>query len=330
MTVFTIAPVTSNDIWIAGRYINTASQAQAFYEHFDGSHWAIVAAPVVGNFSSIYNMTVVSANDIWAVGGYQIGSNPGTLDTALIEHWDGSRWSRVDHDNTSGDLLSTTVLSAANVWAVGVSYYYDKNYSASQPVVATRIEHFDGSRWKVVSSPSPDKHSGLNSISPISATDIWTVGVSASNPIADHYDGSNWVAQSPTASDNNTTFSSVSAVSANDVWAVGNTASGVLLDHWNGTNWTSVTNPSLASSNYSLISVLALQPQNVWALGTYSTDTATNLPRILHLDGSGWNVIALPDALTQMFVWQRLGHSNTLVALGTYNGQMRLITITQN
>jgi hypothetical protein len=329
MTIFTIAPVTSSDVWIAGSYITTANQAQAFYEHFNGSQWTVVAAPTVGKSSTIYSMSVVSTNNIWAVGGYQTNANSNRLDTSLIEHWDGSHWSFVTHNGTTSDLFAVTALSSGNVWAVGAYYYYDNNYSTTRPVVATLTEHFDGSQWNIVSSSNPDKHSGLDAISPVSASDIWAVGIAASDAIADHYNGSNWSAKSPAAG-SATIFSSVACVNAHDVWAVGNTAHDVLFDHWNGSSWVPAAHPSLSGSNNSFFSVLALQAQNVWALGVYSTNAATNLPRVLHLDSNGWSIVPLPDTLTRLYAWQRLSNSNTLIGVGIYNNQMRLITISFN
>ena len=48
---------------------------------------------------------------------------------------------------TARQLVSTAVLSPCNVWAVG---------SVNEPhqVQKTLIEHWDGSKWKVIPSPS--------------------------------------------------------------------------------------------------------------------------------------------------------------------------------
>jgi hypothetical protein len=59
-------------------------------------------------------VTVVSANDVWAVGA--AGGN------ALVEHWDGTSWSTISSPNpgtASNALFGVTSLSDGTVVAVG-------------------------------------------------------------------------------------------------------------------------------------------------------------------------------------------------------------------
>src|SRR5207247_2313765 len=67
-------------------------------------------------------------------------------------HWDGSAWSIVATPNAPMDwsrLYGVAATSSNDVWAVG----------ASQDVASvpgrTLIEHWDGSAWSIVPSPSP-------------------------------------------------------------------------------------------------------------------------------------------------------------------------------
>ena len=53
--------------------------------------------------------------------------------------------------------------------------------------------HWKGSRWSVVSSPSPDKSSNdLFSVTARSANDVWAVGNTSNNNLIEHWDGSRW------------------------------------------------------------------------------------------------------------------------------------------
>lgn len=120
-----ITALSDNDVWIAGTQI----------AHWNGQRWSIVPSP-----GQLYSIAAVSANDVWAVGGFSNSTQGQIVDESLTLHWNGSRWSVVSSPspNTLGnDLTSVTVRSANDVWAVGTPYNM-------------LIEHWDGSRWSVI------------------------------------------------------------------------------------------------------------------------------------------------------------------------------------
>jgi len=59
----------------------------------------------------------VSANDVWAVGGYLRGATNKTL----ILHWNGTSWVQVPSPSlgTNDGLFGVDTTSPGNVWAVG-------------------------------------------------------------------------------------------------------------------------------------------------------------------------------------------------------------------
>ena len=71
-------------------------------------------------------------------------------------------------------LTGVTALAPNNAWAVG---FYAKEVNTDRPT-KTLIEHWDGSSWKVVSSPNIGPHSvyqsnHLGGITTVSANDVW-------------------------------------------------------------------------------------------------------------------------------------------------------------
>ena len=96
--------------------------------------WSQVTNPnVKGSLSdSLSGIVAITANNIWAVGGYDNASNNSQT---LIEHWNGSGWSIVSSHNISSvanSLAAVSDLAAAarvpatkSVWAVG--YTQDTN-----------------------------------------------------------------------------------------------------------------------------------------------------------------------------------------------------------
>ena len=79
-----------------------------------------------------------------------------------------------------------------NIWAVGMT---NPTRCGHGPQCQTLIEHWNGTRWKVI--PGPDPPSGylniLDAASAVSRADIWAVGSTdyASTLVA-HWNGTSW------------------------------------------------------------------------------------------------------------------------------------------
>ena len=79
-----VSAASANVIWTVGAYNNTNNVSLTLIEHWNGSKWSIVPSPNfdLGN-NYLTGLTVVSTNDVWAVGGY---ANSGNINRTLIEH----------------------------------------------------------------------------------------------------------------------------------------------------------------------------------------------------------------------------------------------------
>ena len=139
--------VSRNNVWAVGN-----NGAVTLVEHWDGTSWTVVASPSPGAFSGLSGVSAVSRTDVWAVGG----SGGGTTFGSLIEHWDGTSWTVVPAPSpgTLSSLLGVFALDHHDAWAVG-----DANTDPASPFSAqTLTEHWDGTSWTVV--PSPTQHTG--------------------------------------------------------------------------------------------------------------------------------------------------------------------------
>jgi hypothetical protein len=185
-----------------------------------------------------------------------------------------------------------------DVWAV--------SQSADMPL----IEHWDGTRWNVVSLSSSIQVGALHAVTALSPNDIWAIGVAGTVPLIEHWDGLQWhPVSTPKISLDihtqglSTTLSgatgySISASSAHDIWAV-DTWAGQSMLHWNGQHWSVSANPPLQSTIGGIQAVLALTPNDAWAVGGYpSTGSVAALPIIEHWDGQHWNIVSLTQAGT--------------------------------
>ena len=135
--------------------------------------WRTIPAPNPSGNDQVNAIAATSATDAWIVGSYYTSSND--VQT-LIEHWNGSSWSQVASPNPGGSakpsqLSRVVATSSTNAWAVG-GY---SNGTADQ----TLIEHWNGTSWSQVASPSPGGRGNenfLDDVSAISSTDAWAVG----------------------------------------------------------------------------------------------------------------------------------------------------------
>jgi hypothetical protein len=106
----------ANDIWAVG-FSFSGSQIW----HFDGSTWTHPPAGTVPAFvGQLYAVWGFCPNDIWAVGAEQ---PPGTQfveqAVAIVLHFDGQSWSRVDLGGSFPGLLTVSGSSPDDLWAAG-------------------------------------------------------------------------------------------------------------------------------------------------------------------------------------------------------------------
>lgn len=204
-------------------------------------------------------------------------------------------WSTFTTPVRGTDLAGLWAGSASDVWAVGLQPGGACQYR-------TMTEHWNGSAWTVIPSPSNlAVNSTLAAASGSASDDVWAIGgtgcpgVQSGRTLALHWNGTGWsVAKTP----NPGFFPFLSAVSTRapgDAWAVGDTTlSGVddpLIEHWNGTGW-QVSKPP-ASVHGPLYGVAAVSATSAWAVGSLSSGS-TFLPMALHWNGTRWSPVPVP------------------------------------
>ncbi len=262
--------------------------------------WQEAISPNIGGGAAINNQLVgvdaVSANDVWAVGWAQNQNGPSYAKQTLIEHFDGNLWSIVQSPNRSADiesvLHSVSALAPNDVWAVGSSN------SGSLPS-RTLIQHWDGARWNIVPSPSPDSQiNELRGVAALSANNVWAVGYRGgtrnATPIETlmlHWNGTSWSQMpSPNVAGGANQLFGITALASNDIWAVGGAGSSPLTLHWDGSTWRVVPirlGGGLSTERLNAIS--GTSSNDVWAVGE-GTGIFTNqrFATIRHWDGANW------------------------------------------
>jgi hypothetical protein len=228
LTINGIVDLSPSDAWAVG--------LGGDVEHWDGTAWSSVTVPspnpsdTAGN--NLTSVTAVSASDIWAVGEF---TNTSYTNSAYAEYYNGSAWTVfiLPQPSVSGPsspvLHGVTAVSANDVWAVG------ENEEVPGLGITTLIEHWNGSVWSIVSSPTPGAYPILSAVSARSSTDVYAVG-------------------------------------SNEPSVNGGVQQGLIL-RWNGSTWSADTDPT--AGTFSPLYGAATFPgaANEWAVGINSADT---------------------------------------------------------
>ncbi len=243
-----------------------------------------------------------------------------------------SIWSIVKSANGGTPPVSNSVLqglsalSDTDVWAVG---HVDSN---------TLIEHWNGSAWKIVPSPSEGSRSALVSISADSSGDAWAVGQffinnNNSATLIEHWNGSAWtIVSSPNGNNQNNQLSGVVSLSATNAWAVGfsnqlNSPQSVpLIEHWDGHSW-SVVNIPITSSIVALHAITAVSANDIWAVGEQVDNQNNAINLEMHWNGQLWSIApaAIFPNLGQTLTSVTAVSSTDVWAVGSFgptNGEM--------
>jgi hypothetical protein len=268
--------------------------------------------------NEIFGIDGDSANDIWAVGGFDM-SNGGTY----AQHWNGSTWLPVYIPVVPPVtvLKDIKVLSANDIWAVGWDDESTRSWQDHSTMISvpgkrnsapspgspsfyyhTVTVHWDGQAWTRVPSPNPGTEidgNELYGIDGVSSNDLWAVGAyrdtSGFETLILHWDGASW-SQFTTPSGS---LRGVEAIATNNVWAVGDSGpyrtSTTLILHWNGSQWSTVPSPSPGTDLNALYSVSSISANDIWAVGGYH-DTNGHHALTLHWDGSQWTTVAAPGS----------------------------------
>jgi hypothetical protein len=242
-----VADISSTDAYAIGGGLGSADTG--LVAQWNGSTWSPVTVPLPSGAGPTSTLNAISANgpdDVWILGTYELSSTDLRSETYSL-HWNGSTWSVVLMPlNPSSNIESFYQLNAiqvnspTDVWAVGSSDV--TSVTTGLTTGSELIEHWNGTAWSIVPSPSPGSGSGLYGVTTSNAAnDVWAVG-----------------AYTPS----------------------GTTETQTLTLNWNGTEWTQVASPDNGNPNVLLSTSTIPGASIVWAVGTSGSCCTAN-PLIL-------------------------------------------------
>jgi hypothetical protein len=217
-----VADLSATNAWAVG--------IRGTVVHWDGTAWSNVAVPSPNPSypagANLTAITAISAGDIWAVGSFY---NTSFTISAFALHYNGSSWAVtiLPQPAVSGPsrpiLHGVTAIASNNVWAVG------ENEEVPGLGITTLIEHWNGSAWSIVPSPTPGAYPALNAVAARSASDVYAVGFNmpsvnggVQQGLILRWNGSTWSADTdPTAGTFSPLYGAATLPGATSEWAAG-------------------------------------------------------------------------------------------------------------
>jgi hypothetical protein len=225
--LYGVAAISDSDAWAVGAQQDSSGVWHTLTEHWDGSSWSVVPAVDVGSSGNhFYAVKANASNDVYAVGQ---SAGAGFPNTALIEHWDGKRWSVVASpaDPSATALPLGVTATSSSLTVVGQQETDTAPYTTYVAV---------GTLGPLVIQNTPNVTLAENDLFGVTTAvdgSTWAVGwaldiaAGVHAPLILHGVQGSWsLVASPSFTNLDSGLASVAAVPGGGLWAVGVTTSG--------------------------------------------------------------------------------------------------------
>jgi hypothetical protein len=247
--VTAVGAASSADAWVFGE--QTGSFAAAAL-HWNGRAWTGTSFP---RLTAITQTAVLSARNVWAFGEKYNARFTARKIYAL--HYNGKVWRPV---GMPGEPTSLTVLSATDMWAVGISA---ATFGNPEGIPADIAMHWNGHRWQTYQLPT------LGLQAPVFLDARSSVATGPTNLWAEY--GPDELVRPPARPDAAAAPPSVG------------------LLHWNGASWTEIAMPFTA---FPTGPMAADGHGGLWLYQPVGNPTA--VPYLYHYSHGTWTSQALP------------------------------------
>jgi hypothetical protein len=230
---------------------DTAGRPFALIQRWDGRRWTAQASPTPAGAtsSSLEAVQCPNPSNCIAVGQYSTASGTRTLALRWAKH----RWTRLATPNPLAAVSGLSGLACTgptNCIAVG-GYFVNSSGSRHYALA----EHWNGTEWRIVSTPNVPNNSLLMGVACAASTKCFAVGyshaLSRTRPLIARWNGSSWsIVASPNLRDStDNELAAVTCAAATRCTAVGRSDYGTLVQRWNGTAWSIARSPNPAGSS---------------------------------------------------------------------------------
>jgi hypothetical protein len=232
-------------------------------ERWDGMRGLVTPVASPNAHATFASVSGTSPDDVWAVGERGVPGSDST--SAMIQHWNGSKWTLVPNpvalQKTSG-VTAVSALAADDVWA-----------AAWGSISGYVFEHWNGAKWTLVPGAKVATPT-INGLTAISEDNVWAVGqYGDSVPLIEHWNGRQWstMPAHDEANIGGASLSTLAALAANNIWATGCNDYGTnvndFLDHWNGKTWSLAAGTGDVGDGC-IGDITAISDRNLWGVAS--------------------------------------------------------------
>jgi hypothetical protein len=284
------------------------SGSSAVAERFNGASWKLESTPKISGSSSA-SLTAVSCSMTEACTAVGFYDNVSSVTVALAESWNGTTWkveNTPDPPGFLGDNLDGVSCMAPKI-CTAVGSFVD-----SSGVTVTLADVWNGTSWKMQSTPNPSAGDGLLSAVSCTVSACTAVGYSVNVfdvtvTLAEMRSGATWkINTTPNRSAAvSSTLAGVVCTSANACAAVGTEADAsgnhvTLAEAWNGATWKLQTAAGPAGSSFAVLTGVSCGSQTACAAVGYSVATSSgssgvSLALAEERTGTSWKIERAPD-----------------------------------
>lgn len=268
---------------------------EPFATRWDGHTWKRTR-PLVATGEHVLTEDVACTNPTFCLAVGQVNwdsDSPADPPTALVERWDGTRWSKVKNPAGARHSHINLVACTSATDCLLTGYEFDDDHHE-----LGLTEHWNGSALALVVPPTEGLE--VRELACASATRCFGVTneVGFVLPL-EAWDGENWSRIEIPAPDDSRldALSCASPTSCVGVGYVGHTRNGLLVETWNGTSWSRQPTPKQVPDH--VVALSCASPTNCTAVGSIiSTASRPHdfLGYIATWNGTNWTRATVPQA----------------------------------
>lgn len=146
--------IAANDAWAVGTWGNAYPDFNGLLMHWNGSAWS--NSSLAPAFTEIWDVKMIAANDVWAIGEKTVGGPFSTV------HWDGAAWTEYALPGEDSNVFTVALAVKPNhdVFAFG-----------------NHIHKWNGSAWVIVDSLTRISDANVKAAATLPTTgEIWAAG----------------------------------------------------------------------------------------------------------------------------------------------------------
>jgi hypothetical protein len=318
----------ADDVWALGSDESGVAPNASALVHWDGRAWSAVPLPSQDSRLVGRSLWGTSRQDLWA-GGCGAHASGGAFG-ALLFHWDGTGWTRMEPD-LPGCVTGIAGAGPNDVWAtLRIAGACPDGYGHAFPCPSFQMAHWNGKAWTRADGPAPGSELALSA--PVSG-EVWVQGVPEG---VQRWNGATWSPLAGLAELRNRFRAegaprAIAGSSSQDVWLFGSAGE---MQHWDGAGVKSFTEKA---APVGIQALWASSDDDVWGVGSQTVFhrsagvwSATDVSSLvsssadglslawgssrddvwavgsgvaLHWDGATWKSVPVPFQFYQNTLW---------------------------